>query len=300
MMDDLEHLLPEHRQEATRSNEERIRSIRVDRWIGYARADTILARMRELITYPPHDRMPALLLYGATGMGKTKILRKFLRDHPPSFDHRAGITRMQLVSMQMPPEPDERSFWAELLDALDSPMNNGHTALQMRRTARDLFRFVDAKVLIVDELHALLAGTHRQQEILLNALRLLASDLKLPLILAGTTDAKRALMTDRQLADRFEAMELPPWHNDDSYARLLASFLGVLPLRRRSELVVPAVRKALLENTQGITVRIVRAIENLAVEAIRSGRECIDQQGLAALASFPPLLSMEERSSALA
>ena len=23
-------------------------------------------------------------------------------------------------------------------------------------------------------------------------------------------------MTDRQLADRFEAMELPPWHNDKS------------------------------------------------------------------------------------
>jgi hypothetical protein len=99
MMDDLEHLLPEHRPEAMRSNEERIRSIRVDRWIGYARADAILVRMRELVTYPPHDRMPALLLFGATGMGKTKILRKFLRDHPPSFDNRSGITRMQLVSI---------------------------------------------------------------------------------------------------------------------------------------------------------------------------------------------------------
>lgn len=300
MMDDLGHLLPEHQQEATRSNEERIRSIRVDRWISYPRAEAILGRMRELVTYPPHDRMPALLLYGATGMGKTKILRKFMRDHPPSFDHSVGAMRMQMVSMQMPPEPDERSFWAELLDALGSPINYGHTALQMRRTARDLLRFVDAKVLIIDELHALLAGTHRQQEILLNTLRLLASDLKLPLILAGTTDAKRALMTDRQLADRFESVELPPWRNDDAYGRLLASFLGVLPLRRRSDLVVPAVRKALLEHTQGITVRIVRAIETLAIEAIRSGRECIDQENLTALASFPLLLSMEDRSGALA
>ena len=168
----------------------------------------------------------------------------------------------------------------------------------MRRTARDLLRFVDAKVLIIDELHALLAGTHRQQEILLNTLRLLASDLKLPLILAGTTDAKRALMTDRQLADRFETVELPPWHNDEAYGRLLASFLGILPLKRRSDLVVPAVRKALLEHTQGITVRIVRAIEKMAIEAIRSGRERIDQESLAALASFPPLLSMEDRSRA--
>ena len=94
-------------------------------------------------------------------------------------------------------------------------------------------------------------------------------------------------MTDRQLADRFEAIELPPWRNDDAYGRLLASFLAVLPLRRRSELVVP---------TQGITVRIVRAIESLAIEAIRSGRERIDQESLTSFASFPALLSMEDRS----
>lgn len=299
-MDDFEHLLPEHRDEARCSNEERIRNIRVDRWISYARAEIVLARMQELVSYPPHDRMPALLLYGATGMGKTKILHKFTRDHPPKFDNAVGITRMQIVSMQMPPEPDERSFWAELLDALGSPINYGHTSLQMRRTARELLRFVEAKVLIIDELHALLAGSHRQQEILLNALRLLASDLKLPLILAGTTDAKRALMTDRQLADRFEAVELPRWRNDEAYNRLLASFLSVLPLRRRSDLMVPAVRKALLDHTQGITVRIVRAIENLAIEAIRSGRECINQESLTALAAVPLLLSMEERFRASA
>jgi len=170
----------------------------------------------------------------------------------------------------------------------------------MRRTARELLRFVEAKLLIIDELHALLAGSHRQQQILLNTLRLLASDLKLPLILAGTADAKRALMTDRQLADRFEAVELPPWRNDEAYSRLLASYVAVLPLRRRSDLTSSPVRKALLDHTQGITVRLVRAIENLAIEAIRPGRECINQESLQALGTFPPLLSMEERSSALA
>jgi hypothetical protein len=87
-------------------------------WISYPRADLILCRMGELVSYPPHDRMPALLLYGATGMGKTKFLRKFMRDHPPSFDNTVGITRMQIVSMQMPPEPDERSFWGRTTGCL--------------------------------------------------------------------------------------------------------------------------------------------------------------------------------------
>jgi replication-associated recombination protein RarA len=172
-----------------------------------------LGRMRELLSYPRHDRMPALLLYGATGMGKTKILRKFCREYPHAFDRTVGISCMQIVSMQMP--PDEKSFYGELLDSLGSLINHGQNASQMRRTARDLLQFVNARVLIIDELHSLLAGTHRQQQILLNALRFLANDLQLPLICAGTADAKRALMTDRQLADRFEAVELPAWHNDD-------------------------------------------------------------------------------------
>ena len=46
-------------------------------------------------------------------------------------------------------------------------------------------------------------GSYRQQRILLNAIRFLANDLKLTLIRAGKADAKRALATERQLADRF-------------------------------------------------------------------------------------------------
>ena len=128
--------------------------------------------------------------------------------------------------------------------------------------------------------------------------RFLANDLQLPLICAGTADAKRALMTDRQLADRFEAVELPAWHNDDAYGRLLASFLGILPLRQRSDLLASAVRRTLLEQTEGVTVRLVRLIEILAIDAIRSGRERINQESLAALSSLAPLLSMEDHSHA--
>jgi hypothetical protein len=56
--------------------------------------------------------------------------------------------------------------------------------------------------------HTLLASSYRQQRILLNTLRYLANDLRIPLVCAGTADAKRALTTDQQLADRFEAFEL--------------------------------------------------------------------------------------------
>jgi len=42
-----------------------------------------------------------------------------------------------------------------LLGALDAGIHNGHNTSQMRRTARDLMTFVDTRLLIIDELHAL-------------------------------------------------------------------------------------------------------------------------------------------------
>ncbi len=56
-------------------------------------------------------------------------------------------------------------------------------------------------MLIVDEVHSILAGTFREQRIFLNAIRFLANELRVPLVFAGTHEAKQALMTDQQLAD---------------------------------------------------------------------------------------------------
>lgn len=292
--------IPDCVEEAALPTHERILRIRAERWINYSRAEAALTRMTELLEYPQRDRMPCLLLFGATGMGKTKIVRKFLRDHPPDFDNRIGMTTSHVVSMQMPPDPDEKSFYEELLGALQAPARLGATTHQLRRVCRDLLRFVGARMIIIDEVHALLAGSYRQQRVLLNTLRFLATDLRIPLVCAGTADAKRALTTDQQLADRFEAIELPRWHNDESFHRLLASFQAVLPLRQPSDLVSPLMRRLLLERTDGIMVRLVRLIETMAVEAIRSGAEKIDQESLMRFASGAPLLSMTDHLNASA
>jgi hypothetical protein len=55
------------------------------------------------------------------------------------------------------------------------------------------------------------------------------------------------------------------------------------------------VRAALLKASEGITVRIVRLLERLAVAAIRNGSECISLDSPASLPVRAPLLSMEHR-----
>ncbi len=84
--DELKHLQPSCRSAALLTNDERIHWLRQERWIQYPRAQRVLDRLMELVDYPPRDRMPALVIYGATGMGKTRIIQKFLRDHRAHFD----------------------------------------------------------------------------------------------------------------------------------------------------------------------------------------------------------------------
>jgi hypothetical protein len=78
----------------------------------------------------------------------------------------------------------------------------GLSSTNLRQRVRILARQLEVRMLVIDEIHAMLSGTFREQRIFLNCLRFLANDLHLPLVCVGTNEAKQALMTDQQLADR--------------------------------------------------------------------------------------------------
>lgn len=221
--------------------------------------------------------MPCLLIYGDTGMGKTKIVRKFERAHAATFSQSTGVTNRPVVVAQVPSEPVERDLYRELLASLQAPALIGGTLAREKDICRSLLRTVGARMIVLDEVNGMLAGTYRQQRIFLNALRFLANDLRVPLVCAGTDLARQALLTDAQLAERFEAFHLKPWRNDHAFARLLKSLAGILPLRAPSDLESAAVRERIHRLTSGVTARIFRLIETAAEEAIRSGRERLDR-----------------------
>ena len=270
------HLDPAYRKFAALPDDERIAWIRADRWIGFDQAGLALARLENLLTYPARDRMPCLLIYGDTGMGKTKIVRKFERAHPPKFCQVTGVDRRPVVVAQVPSEPLERDLYRELLSSMGAPAMAGGTLAREKDVCRALLRTVGAKMIILDEVNGMLAGTYRQQRIFLNAIRFLANDLRIPLVCAGTDLARQALLTDAQLAERFEAFHLKPWKNDAAFAGLLKSLGHILPLREPSDLTGPATRARVHALTSGVTARIFRLIETAAEAAVHSGRERLD------------------------
>jgi Cdc6-like AAA superfamily ATPase len=155
----------------TDEDRDRIKFIRSDRWINYAAAQDVIARLTDLLTYPPRDRMPCLLIYGATGMGKTKVIRKFLRQHPERFDRQTGVTSIPVVAFQMPPAPEEGPFYDELYRAIGGPRLFDKSVSRTRNLCRDLLHTAATRMIVIDEIHSMLAGTARAQKTFLNTLR---------------------------------------------------------------------------------------------------------------------------------
>ena len=69
-------------------------------------------------------------------------------------------------------------------------------------------------MLIIDEIHHILAGNLNRQKGFLNVIKYLGNELEIPVVGVGTRDAYRAIQTDPQLANRFEPAVLPRWELD--------------------------------------------------------------------------------------
>jgi hypothetical protein len=81
--DILSHLGPEARTIAMLPGIERVARLRVERWIGYTRANQALAKLEALFANEPGKLRPQnLLILGPSNNGKTMIAEKFHRAHP--------------------------------------------------------------------------------------------------------------------------------------------------------------------------------------------------------------------------
>jgi hypothetical protein len=198
---DCVHLPADMRAIAQLDADARIAHIRAERWIQHAAADRLLGDLQDVFDQPPRERMENLLLLGESGMGKTMLIRKFERQNAVDFDKAAGVQRRPVVVMLMPPQPTESEFFNRLLEAIGAP-SAGYWAHgnQLRTSAIQLLREVGARVLVIDEINSVLAGTPRQQRLFLQLLRFLSNDLRLALVGVGVPEARHPYCRTRSCA----------------------------------------------------------------------------------------------------
>ncbi len=273
---DLSHLTGPTRELAFQDTKARIRLVQTARWVAYPRAGVAVDELERRFNYPTCARMPCMLLYGDSGMGKSMILEKMERQHPSSYDQRRGITKRPIVIVQMPSSPDQRQFYTRVLQVLGAPYA-GHEELGvLEARVIDLLKKVATHLLCIEEVHHLLAGSHREQRKSLNLLKFLANELKIVVVAVGTSDAFHALQTDVQVASRFEPLLIPRWTETDAFRAFVVAYGKLLPLRKPSPYGEPEMIRVLIKRSDGITGRVTWLLGCAAEIAIQDGSEFID------------------------
>ena len=277
---DVSHLHPVSQPVALLPDAERIAHIRADRWIGYTKAQKALAKLEDLFTQPQRQRMPNLLLIGPTNNGKSMIIEKFRRAHPLELVESSAHETIPLLIMQMPSDPSITRFYTMLLTALHAPLRPRARVAELEALALKILRVTAVRMLVIDELHNMLAGSGTMQREFLNLLRFLGNELRIPIVGVGTREAYLAIRSDDQLENRFEPFILPVWREGKEFMALLASFAVSFPLRRPSDLQNTELARSILARTEGTIGEISTLLTQAAIAAVESGEEAITAKTL--------------------
>lgn len=293
-----EHLSPRAREVLILPNEERIRHILEDRWVGYTKANEIIAKLEDLLVHPKTGRMPNMLIVGKTNNGKSHLVKHFLSTHLARDNPEGEGIIVPVLYIEAPDKPDIAHLYSIILDILCVPYRNNEKEKVLLAQVIKVLSSIELGIIVIDEIHNLIAGSLLKQRAYLNALRYLGNQIERSIVAVGTVEAMRAIQVDDQLSNRFAPEVLPTWQLDVEFLRLLASLETIIPLRDPSNLTEKALAMKLHAMCEGTIGELSRLLNMAAVWAIRNTKagapERIDDDAIKSCGYIAPSKRKEE------
>lgn len=271
------HIHPDFQHIMSLSDIERIEFMDQPRWIGHKTTQQILDTLQGLMHKPARARMPNLLIVGDPNNGKTTVVRRFRDLCGQGYVNEDAEPVKPIILAEAPPSADEKGLYISILEQFFAPYRASDAVSKLRYQVIHLFRSCHVRMLIIDEFHSLLTGSAIKQREVMNAIKLLCNELAIPIVGVGTREAVRVLHIDPQHASRFDVISLPLWELNQDFQRLLAGFEKVLPLKNASKLHQPESAALLHMISEGNMGNLHRLLIECAIEAIKNGKEQIDQ-----------------------
>jgi len=268
----------------------RIQRLRRPRYVDYDTGGAVLGRLGWLFDHPKVSRPPCSLIYADTNNGKTALAYKFVRDQSPREDS-PEFGKRPVVYVHAPPFADMTGFCDAILRALKAPYRSARAPAKWDHLLQ-ILTGVGTRMLILDEVNNLLIGKVDQRAIVLNALKSLSNELRIPVVAMGTQDAVRVFQTDPQLGNRFEPMGIPRWPVSREYAIFVGRFVQGLELQNESVFKTRDIVTRIHSMAEGLTGETCKLLTMAAEMAVRNGREMVD---MATLDEVPWVVPSERR-----
>ena len=271
----------------TGDDAQRLRVIRRKPFVRHAVIGAIFKRLEEALDDYPTEGDSHFLIYGLSGMGKSKAAEFFAERHRRPDDPEAPAAQVPVLYVSMAGVTSARGLLLVILHKLGAPYSAGSSAESLYPTVVSLLTRVGVKMLIIDEIHHVAYGNRLERLKVLSVIKGLGNDLKFTIVGFGIPDALRALKWDPQLERRFEPIRIPRWGRTEETYGFLNSLEMTLPLQKPSLLSQEPVAEWLIERSEGLTREIVHLVRKGAIQAIRKGRERIDLPLLKSLKYVP-------------
>lgn len=271
------HLGEKARSLMDKSDSERLCFISQDHWIGHTAAKNILERMGELLSAPRVVRPESLLIVGETNNGKSRTIQRFMELNLSQITEDSEGAKLPIIAIQAPPVADEKRLYDAIMVKIGGEICNTTSASMQSISLVTTLKNVGAKMLIVDEIHHIVAGGTQKHRDCLNVLKYLSNEVSMSIVVAGIKSAHHAMANfDPQMENRCKPMVLPRWECGPGLVRLLKSMEQILPLKHPSNLADDRIAARIGDLCDGKIGEIWTILALAAKKAIESGKECID------------------------
>jgi len=296
------HLHPSLAGLMNESKEDRIAFMHEPLWINHHISSEITQLLNQLLTRPKKPRMQSLLIIAESNMGKTSLVGQFAKMHEDKViedESNSSTVIKSVIKTDAPSSADEKGLYIAILEQFWTTFRPTDTNAKLRHQVLFLMRECNVQMLIIDELHSLLAGTAAKQRTVMNLIKSLSNELMIPIVGVGTTDAAIILTNDPQHASRFDVVTIPRWGLDKNFRGLLAAFEKKLPLQKPSLLHKSDKAPLLLAISTGNIGNLHRLLIECATYAINEGIEEITVDIIKKYAWLKPTSSKRPREIVL-
>ncbi len=259
------------------SPEERLEFLNKQFWIGYPAAINILMRLEHILSRPQIGRPEGISIIGGSNNGKTHLLDYFLKLHPATLSPGNTTMQIQVLSIEAPVGASRADFFDSLCYALHIPEISSGPMRRVRGRVNQALREAGVKVIIIDELHNLIAGGEMRKRIILEQLKTFSNEHKIAVVGAGTDRALNTISLDEQYMSRMPPVKLPPWKMDRTFLGLLKAIEARMPLNEPSMLTDRNLAEFIFSQSKQSIGHAVGLIVDSTRLAIYKGKEKVTE-----------------------
>lgn len=255
-------------------------------FVQFTQAQRLLEHLESMLQQDTTaEEADNLLLLGQSGVGKSRLLKKFCARHP-AIKHE-DFTEVPVLYTGVPSKSSIDNLASAMLLALGSPFWNRGKTKELTHQLITLLKACKVKMIILDEVNHLVdKGGIKTHHLIADWLKELSDSVHIPFVFAGIPRANRLLEANDQLRSRFrEVVSMDPFNIGTDQA--LAEFREVL---KSFEKLIPSTLEVSVSNVPMAsrmcfaTGGRLRDIRRLMVRVVEL--TCEEGAGAATLATF--------------